>query len=154
MAEKTETRPDWDEYFLGIAKAVAARANCTRRKVGSVLVLDHRVISTGYNGAAPGVPGCLEGACPRGKATYDEIKGLGDYDRVGSKSFCVANHAELNATIFSTRDTKGATIYITDPPCPNCRKLLAAAGIARAVWPTGELAGKDMVDFATFPQLS
>ena len=34
--------------------------------------------------------------------------------------------------------TKGATAYITDPPCPGCRKALAAAGVVRAVWPDGE----------------
>ena len=45
------------------------------------------------------------------------------------------------ATAVFTRpeiDTRGATAYITDPPCPGCRKALAAAGIIRAVWPGGE----------------
>lgn len=28
-------RPDWDAYFLGIARAVAERADCTRSKVGA-----------------------------------------------------------------------------------------------------------------------
>ena len=46
--------------------------------------------------------------------------------------------AEVNALLFATRDTKGATAYITDPPCPGCRKALAAAGVIRAVWPEGE----------------
>ena len=59
--------PDWDDYSLGIADAVARRAKCTRRAVGAVLVHDRRIIATGYNGAAPGRPDCLEGACPRGQ---------------------------------------------------------------------------------------
>ena len=68
----------------------------------------------------------------------DDVPGLGDYDRPGTAGFCIAIHAEVNALLFATRDTKGATAYITDPPCPGCRKALAAAGVVRAVWPDGE----------------
>ncbi|ARO12585.1 deoxycytidylate deaminase [Propionibacterium freudenreichii] len=146
--EQEITVPSWDEYFLGITQAVAARAKCTRRRVGAVLVgPDHRIIATGYNGAAPGRPDCLEGACPRGRLSYDEIPGLGDYDRPGTPGFCIAIHAEMNALLFATRDTKGATAFITDEPCPGCRKALAAAGIVRAVWPEGEFDGDQIVDF-------
>ena len=131
------TVPGWDEYFLGIAAAVSARAKCTRRRVGAVLVHEHRIIATGYNGAAPGRPDCLEGACPRGRLGYAEVPAFSDYDVPGAPGFCIAIHAEVNALLFATRDTKGATAYITDPPCPGCRKALAAAGIVRAVWPGG-----------------
>ncbi|MFZ2625871.1 MAG: deaminase [Propionibacterium sp.] len=142
------TVPGWDDYFLGIAQAVSARAKCTRRKVGAVLVgSDHRIIATGYNGAAPGRPDCLQGACPRGLLRYDEVPGLGDYDRPGTPGFCIAIHAEVNALLFATRDTKGATAFITDQPCPGCRKALAAAGIVRAVWPEGQMDQEQIVDF-------
>jgi dCMP deaminase len=147
IAPMTDHVPSWDEYFLLIAAAVATRAKCTRRKVGAVLVLDRRIISTGYNGAAPGEPDCLEGACPRGGLTYDQVPGLGDYDRPGTPGFCIAIHAEVNALLFATRDTKGATAYITDPPCPGCRKALAAAGIIRVVWPLGEHDAASLVDW-------
>ncbi len=53
MAEvngKVVTVPDWDQYFLGIAEAVSARAKCTRRRVGALLVHEHRIIATGYSG--------------------------------------------------------------------------------------------------------
>ena len=139
--------PTWDEYFLDIAKAVSARAKCTRRRVGALLVLERRIIATGYNGAAPGRPDCLAGACPRGQLSYDEVPGLGDYDRPGTPGFCIAIHAEVNALLFSTRDTKGAVAYITDEPCPGCRKALAAAGIIRAVWPQGEYSADGLVTF-------
>ena len=73
-----------------------------------------------------------------GALDYEAVPALGDYDRPGTPGFCIAIHAEVNALLFATRDTKGATAYITDPPCPGCRKALAAAGIVRAVWPGGE----------------
>lgn len=62
------TRPSWDEWGLSIAKAVATRGECTRRRVGAVIISPKtRQIWAGYNGAAPGAPSCLDGACPRGR---------------------------------------------------------------------------------------
>ena len=142
------TVPGWDEYFLGIATAVGVRAKCTRRKVGALLVHDRRIIATGYNGAAPGRPGCLEGACPRGLLGYGEVPAFSDYDVPGSPGFCIAIHAEVNALLFAVRDTAGAMAYITDEPCPGCRKALAAAGIVRAVWPGGEYSADQLVDWS------
>src|SRR5215470_16386270 len=40
-------RPSWDEYFMNIAKVVASRSNCMKRKVAAIIVKDKRVISTG-----------------------------------------------------------------------------------------------------------
>ena len=82
-----------------------------------------------------------------GLLDYSVVPGLGDYDRPGTPGFCVAIHGEVNALLFATRDTKGATAYITDPPCPGCRKALAAAGIERAVWPSGEYDRRALVDW-------
>ncbi|MDR1355604.1 MAG: dCMP deaminase family protein [Propionibacteriaceae bacterium] len=137
--------PSWDEYFLMLAKTVSARAKCVRRQVGAVLVVDKRIIATGYNGAAPGRPDCLEGACPRGLLGYDVVPAFSDYDMPGTPGFCVAIHAEVNALLFATRDTQGGVAYITDEPCSGCRKALAAAGISRAVWPEGEYSADELV---------
>lgn len=142
------TVPGWDEYFLGIAAAVSARAKCTRRRVGAVLVYEHRIIATGYNGAAPGRPDCLEGACPRGRLGYAEVPAFSDYDVPGAPGFCIAIHAEVNALLFATRDTAGCTAYVTDQPCPGCRKALAAAGVVRAVWPDGQFDADELVDWS------
>jgi dCMP deaminase len=124
------TRPNWAEYFLDIAKAVSARADCTRRQVGCVIVdEDHRILATGYNGSYPGGPSCLMGACPRGRKTYQEQPGL-----VGSYDDCVATHAEANALLFARASCKGATVYLTDPPCKGCQKLLRSAGVNMVIW--------------------
>lgn len=122
-------RPDWDDYFLDIAKAVAKRADCTRRQVGCVIVgTDRRIISTGYNGLAAGRPGCAsEGACPRGRLSYDEVPLDLAYDH--GKGLCQAIHAEANALLYATSSVRGATAYLTHPPCPTCRNLLEGAGV-------------------------
>lgn len=64
------SRVSWTDYFLGIADSVAVRADCTRRRVGAVVVdpSTKHIIAAGYNGSPPGEPGCLsDGACPRGR---------------------------------------------------------------------------------------
>lgn len=43
-------RPDWDSYFMEIAKVVATRSTCLRRSVGAVLVKNKQILATGYNG--------------------------------------------------------------------------------------------------------
>lgn len=129
--------PEWDEYFLGAADAIAARAKCRRRKVGAVIVgQDRRILATGYNGAPSGMPDCLQGACPRGLTSYGSVEARSPYDDPTSPGYCPAIHGEANALLFAGRDVRGATIYVTDAPCPNCTKLLAGAGIERAVWRT------------------
>jgi dCMP deaminase len=121
-------RPDWDDYFLRVALAVAWRADCTRRRVGCVLVdKDHRIVGTGYNGAPAGDAGCLSGACPRGLLGYDAVPKDAPYNN------CIAVHAEANALLYARVSLVGATAYITDKPCPDCHKLLRGAGIERIV---------------------
>lgn len=116
-------RPSWDEYFLGIAQAVAVRADCTRRKIGAVLVgPDHVILSTGYNGAPAGEPGCASaGACPRGRFTHAQIAvNLG----TTHPTPCVAIHAEDNALRYASDIPEGSTMYVTTAPCPDCAQAL------------------------------
>lgn len=123
----SDERPDWDSYFLAIARAVAARAECSRAMHGAVIVRTNRIVATGYNGTPSGSPlSCLRGDCPR--ATSSVAHRVGDY------SNCIAVHAEQNAVSYARyEDLRGSTIYITGAPCDMCSKLIAAAGIERVV---------------------
>jgi len=124
------TRPDWDQYFLGIARAVAARADCRRVQIGCVIVgTDKRIVATGYNGSPPGGLSCLAGECPR--ALSDTPTLTPDYAN------CIALHAEQNAIAYADRTrTAGGTMYLSaSKPCDMCSKLIAAAGIERVVTP-------------------
>lgn len=127
-------RPGWDEYFLGIATAVAARADCSRRQVGAVVVKNNRIVSTGYNAAPPGGPSCLAGECPRGQMSTTEIVPGSSYD-TGSGS-CIALHAEQNALLFCSADeAHGSTLYITCEPCDGCSRMIQGSGVVRVVYP-------------------
>jgi dCMP deaminase len=129
-------RPNWRDYFLGIAEAVAKRADCSRRQIGAVLVQDDRIVSTGYNGSPPGKPGCLtDGACPR--AHSDVLYGS-SYDT--GPGACIALHAEQNVILYSSLDERrGATLYVTDIPCDGCKRLITGSGIKEVIFPCGEL---------------
>lgn len=113
-------RPSWDSYFMQIAKVVATRATCPRRSVGAVIVLDKRILTTGYNGAPHGLPHCSEIGCH-----------LVD-------GHCLrALHAEQNAILQGALNgvtTKGSTVYVTCQPCNHCAKMIINAGIRRVVF--------------------
>lgn len=127
-------RPDWDTYFLLIADSVSTRADCSRRKVGALVVKDNRIRATGYNGAASGLPGCLTArACPRGRST---VEAYSSYDT--GAGACIALHAEQNALLYASRDDcEGATLYVTCMPCDGCMRMIGGSGIKRLVYKNG-----------------
>ena len=121
-------RPDWDSYFLLIAKVVASRSTCLRRQVGAVLVKDRQILSTGYNGAPKGVSHCEETGCLREKL------GIPSGER---HEFCRGSHAEINAIAQAAAagvSTQGCVIYCTHEPCSFCTKAIINAGIRRVVF--------------------
>ena len=126
-----DKRPSWDEYFMMMADVAKSRADCTRRQVGSLIVRDFRIISTGYNGTPHKIKNCSEGGCLRClRRDKGEIKGY-EYEES-----CVCIHAEQNAIIqaaYHGSSTKGSTLYTTTNPCSSCAKILANAGIIRVV---------------------
>lgn len=117
-------RPERDEYFLAMAALVSLRATCRRRRVGCVLVDNHRhVLATGYNGVARGRDHCLDTPC----LGADLPSGTG-LDK------CEAIHAEQNAML-QCKDTQAIeTAYITVSPCVTCVKLLMNTGCKRIVF--------------------
>lgn len=121
-------RPDWDQYFMDMAKVASSRSNCSRRHVGAVIVKDHRIISTGYNGTPRGVKNCDEGGCPRCASDTPSGSNLGD---------CICCHAEENAIVqaaYHGVSVKDAIIYTTFCPCLLCSKMIINAGISEVVF--------------------
>ncbi|MFI6684938.1 deoxycytidylate deaminase [Streptomyces sp. NPDC050485] len=122
-----DDRPDWDTYFLDIARAVAARGDCCRCHVGAVVVgPDRRIRSTGFNGSYPGGPSCSAGECPR---CLSETPSGTSYED------CIETHAEVNALLYADwAACQEATIYITRSPCKDCSKLIRSSGIREVVY--------------------
>lgn len=109
------SRPTWDETFLEYATISARRATCTRAKFGAVIVRNHRIIASGYNGAPEGMPHCIDDGC------------------IVENNHCVrCIHAETNAilqaAIMGTR-LPGSILYVTGRPCSRCALNIVQVGI-------------------------
>lgn len=116
-------RPSWQEYFMEITELVAKRSTCRRRAVGSIIVKDKRILSTGYNGAPAGIRHCIDIGCLR------EQLGVASGER---HELCRGIHAEQNAIIQAALhgvSIAGATLFCTNLPCAICAKMIINAGI-------------------------
>ena len=85
-----------------------------------MLVREHRILTTGYNGAPRGVAHCTEVGCT-----------------IVSEHCLRATHAEANAVVQGALhgvSLQGATAYCTHQPCVNCSKLLISAGVTKIVY--------------------
>jgi dCMP deaminase len=121
-------RPSWDEYFMSIARVIAARSNCVKRKVGAVIAVDRRIISTGYNGTPRGVRNCNEGGCPRCNSFAEEGTRLDE---------CLCSHGEENAitqAAYHGVSVRGGSLYTTLSPCLMCTKMIINAGIEEVAY--------------------
>jgi dCMP deaminase len=121
-------RPTWDEYFMNIAKVVAMRSNCMKRKIAAIIVKDKRVVSTGYNGTPRGAKNCNEGGCPRCNSMAESGTALDE---------CLCCHGEENAitqAAYHGIALKGSTLYTTFAPCLLCTKMIINSGIVEVVY--------------------
>lgn len=138
LEKRALTRPSKDQYYMNIAKEVATRATCIRRRYGAVIVKNNQIISTGYAGAPRGTPNCIDlGKCYRQEKNIPSGQ---NYD------LCRSVHAEMNAIVHAGREkTIGAKIYIhgTDlennnkpiegKPCLLCKRMVMNSGIEEVI---------------------
>lgn len=137
-------RIGWHEYFMEVARVVATRSTCDRKKVGAVIVRDRTILSTGYNGSIRGMAHCDEAG------------------HMMENGHCVATiHAETNAVLQAAKHgvrIEGSEIYTTASPCWNCFKMIANSGIRtiyfgefyrdERIYRYAELAGIQLVDLS------
>ena len=124
-------RPDWDSYFMEMARLVSSRSSCLRRAVGAVLVKDRRMLATGYNGVPSGMTHCDIIGCIRNQMSIPSGE---------RHELCRGLHAEQNAIIqaaFHGVSIRDADLYCTNLPCVICAKMLINAGIRRIVYQEG-----------------
>jgi len=123
-------RPSWDETWMQVAEAIAARSTCIR-KYGAVIVdATQRIVATGYNGPPAsmhkynmGNYTCID-YCPHAVETPGD-----------TYANCVSIHAEANALLFcDRRERMDGVIYVTSVPCWDCAKMIANSGLGCVVF--------------------
>lgn len=138
----------WDSFFYHIAQDCASMSRCLSRQIGAVIVRDHRIVSTGYNGPPSGILPCnkrhkkdpylnnlyneskvsIRNSCPR------TLLGASSGEMI---ELCPAIHAEANALLNAARvgnSTVGAKMYMTcGIPCRNCLGSIINAGISEII---------------------
>jgi dCMP deaminase len=131
LTTEVRSRPDWDTYFMDMARLASRRSSCLRRAVGAVLVKDRRLLSTGYNGVPTGVTHCEAAGCLRERLKVPSGE---------RHELCRGLHAEQNAIIqaaFHGVSIRDAVLYCTNLPCIICAKMLINAGVRRVVYVDG-----------------
>jgi len=115
----------WPRLSARAPHVFPGRSSCLSRPTGAVIVKDKHILATGYNGAMPGAPHCIdEGVCYRRSIQVPDID---------KYNYCRATHAESNALAQAARygiAVSESVIYTTLAPCYVCLKLLATARIS------------------------
>ena len=111
--------PNWNEYYLAICRAVAARSKDPHTQLGCVIAGPaHEIRSTGYN------------SLPRG--IRDDVP-----ERLERPTkYLWMEHAERNAIYNAARcgtPLEGCTLYVEIMPCMDCGRALVQAGIREVV---------------------
>jgi dCMP deaminase len=111
-------RPDWDNYFLGLAFIISARSRDVHTQHGAIITDGkNRIIGTGYNSF-------IEGANDT------------DFPTTRPEKYAFMIHSEENAILNCTvppRSCAYPTLYVTGQPCNNCFQRIIQSGIKRIV---------------------
>jgi len=144
-------RPNIHKQLMRVALIFAEQSTCVRVKAGSVIVVDNRIVSTGYNGNAPGKEHCYD----HFKKLWMELDDIYKVKQFPKFEDYIKNpifneihhnwsiihelHAEMNSIIYCAKkgiSIEGATIYTTYSPCLFCGKAIINAGIKHVYFHT------------------
>lgn len=141
-AARTVTTPAAIAELAGAAEQEAARSVDWWRRVGAAIRFADGSIASTHNEANPHPLSPYVVGDPRA-----------NFFRGVNLEVSTATHAEarlIAGAARAGRATDGATMYVTDFPCPPCAKLIAGAGITRLYYRDGYavLDGRDVLEAA------
>lgn len=140
-------RPKIETVLMNCALQFAERSTCQRVKAGAVIAVENHIVSTGYNGNAPGQEHCSEHFRSVYNKTHALTTSIQPYEewittdefRDMHREWAIVHelHAEMNAIIYASRHgipIAGGDIYTTYSPCIFCTKAIIHAGLKRVFY--------------------
>jgi dCMP deaminase len=109
-----------DFFFLSQAYKYSQKSDCNKRKVGSVIVKNNKIISIGFNTAPANLKKCNEVGCDIWEGHCVRT--------IHAEQIAIINALQKGENLF------GTTIYSTHSPCVNCAKLIIHVGIRRIIF--------------------
>ena len=106
-----------NEYYMGIAFLISLKSNCSRLKVGCIIVSlnkknSNNIIATGYNKFISNTSSCIS-----------FIRDNHEQATIHAEQSAIINAMHKNITIINSK------AYITHYPCIACIKILITAGV-------------------------
>lgn len=105
---------DWDLYFFKVANLIAMKSKDPSSQVGSVIIKDKHILTTGFNGFCMGVNDNKE------RYNNRELK------------YRLVAHSEFNACIIASKfgiSLQNSTMYTQSIPCDSCAKAIIQSGV-------------------------
>ena len=107
------SRPNWTDYFLGLAKVVSQRSHDIQTQHGCVITdIDNRILGVGYNGFARGL---------------DDTK----LPNIRPEKYPWMIHAERNALSNCVVRPDRGLAYVTGQCCNDCIMALWQEGVTK-----------------------
>lgn len=108
-------RPNWTDYFLGLAKVVSQRSHDIQTQHGCVITdANHRILGLGYNGFPRGLP---DNVLPNTRP----------------EKYPWMIHAERNALSNCTIRPEDGIAYVTGQCCNDCIMALWQEGVRTVI---------------------
>jgi len=108
-------RPNWTDYFLGLAKVVSQRSHDIHTQHGCVITdKQHRILGVGYNGFPKGMD---DSTLPTSRP----------------EKYHWMIHAERNALSNCVIRPDNGTAYVTGQSCNDCIMALWQEGITKVI---------------------
>lgn len=108
-------RPNWTDYFLGLAKVISQRSHDIHTQHGCVITdINNRILGVGYNGFPKGMKDC-------------------DLPTARPEKYNWMIHAERNALSNCVIRPDNGIAYVTGQSCNDCIMALWQEGVKKVI---------------------